>query len=116
MGGGVPVIKNVIAVIFCATGTVFFIVGTTGLLRLPDLYARIHACTKCDTLGGCSILVGLAVYAGASFAALKLLLVAGFLLLSSATCGHAIGRSAFLRGVPVRKKRAPEDGEGEGPA
>jgi multicomponent Na+:H+ antiporter subunit G len=106
-------VKDVIAILFCGMGTVFFIVGTTGLLRLPDLYARIHACTKCDTLGGCSVLVGLAVYAGFSFAALKLLLVAMFLLLSSATCGHAIGRSAWLRGVPVgRKARRPGD-EGE---
>lgn len=97
-------VKDAVAVLFCGMGAAFFVVGTTGLLRLPDLYARIHACTKCDTLGGCSVLIGLACHAGLSFASLKLILVALFLLLSSATCGHAIGRSAWLRGVPPRRR------------
>ncbi len=102
-------IGDIIAATLCVTGAVFFVIGTTGLLRLPDLYSRIHVCTKSDTLGGCSVLLGLAVYGGFSFASLKLLLVAFFLLLSSATCGHAIGRSAFVRGLPAWKKNKEGD-------
>jgi multicomponent Na+:H+ antiporter subunit G len=95
---------DIIAVIFVSIGTVFFIIGTTGLLRMPDLYTRLHPSTKCDTLGACSVMVGLAVYGGWSFATLKLIIIILFLLLSSATCGHAIGRSAFVRGImPWRK-------------
>ncbi len=101
--------REIIAGAFCAVGTFFFILGTTGLLRLPDVFARLHPSTKCDTLGGCSVLVGLMVHSGFTFDTLKLLLIVFFLLVSSATCGHAIGRSAFVKGIPVWKK----DKEGE---
>ena len=96
---------DIIAVIFVSIGTVFFIIGTTGLLRMPDLYTRLHPATKCDTLGACSVMIGLAVHGGLTFATLKLLVIVFFLLISSATCGHAIGRSAFVRGImPWRKE------------
>ena len=104
-------IGDIAAAVLIVTGAVFFVIGTTGLLRLPDLYSRIHVCTKSDTMGGCSILLGLAVYGGFSAASLKLLLVAFFLLLSSATCGHAIGRSAYIRGLAAWRKK--EGGEAQ---
>ncbi len=105
-------IGDIITGALCVTGAIFFIIGTTGLLRLPDLYTRIHVCSKCDTLGGCSVLLGMAVYSGISFAALKLVLIVLFLLLSSATCGHAIGRSAFVRGMPVWRREEDDASEG----
>lgn len=96
---------DIIAGVFCCTGVIFFIIGTTGLLRMPDIYSRLHPATKCDTLGACSVMVGMAVYSGWSFATLKLLLIIFFLLFSSATVGHAIGRSALRRGIgPWRKE------------
>lgn len=105
---------DIIAGIFICVGTIFFIIGTTGLLRMPDLYTRLHPSTKCDTLGACSVMIGLAVYGGLSFATLKLLVIVFFLLLSSATCGHAIGRSAFVRGTAPWRKRdeVRQDGRG----
>jgi len=88
-------VQYAIIVFFSLTGVFFFIAGTVGLLRCPDLYARLHPSTKCDTLGACSIILALCIYSGFSFVTLKLLAIAFFLLLSSATCGHSIGRSAF---------------------
>jgi multicomponent Na+:H+ antiporter subunit G len=96
---------DIIAVIFISIGAVFFVIGTTGLLRMPDLYSRLHPSTKCDTLGACSVMIGLAVYSGATLSTLKLIVIIFFLLISSATCGHAIGRSALKRGIqPWRKE------------
>jgi len=92
-------VRDAFIVLFSLTGLFFFVGGTVGLLRCPDLYTRLHPSTKCDTLGACSILLALIIHAGFSFVTLKLLAVAFFLLLSSATCGHAIGRSAFRSGV-----------------
>jgi len=93
------IILDALTVLFSLTAVFFFVGGTVGLLRCPDLYARLHPSTKCDTLGACSAILALCLQAGASFVTLKLLAVAFFLLLSSATCGHAIGRSAFRRRV-----------------
>ncbi len=89
---------NISAGILCCIGTFFFIVGTTGLLRLPDVFSRLHSSTKCDTLGAGSIIAAIAVCSGWSWDLLKLLAIAAFLLLSSATCGHAIGLSALKQG------------------
>ncbi|MFH1151005.1 MAG: monovalent cation/H(+) antiporter subunit G [Actinomycetota bacterium] len=97
-------IRNTLTVIFGLIGLYFFVVGTVGLLRCPDLYARLHPSTKCDTLGACSVTLALMIQLGFSMVTLKLLVVVFFLLLSSAVCGHAIGRSAFrTRVVPWHK-------------
>ena len=109
-------VQDGFTVFFCMTGLLFFVGGTVGLLRCPDLYARLHPSTKCDTLGACSIVLALIIQAGFSFVTLKLLAVVFFLLLSSATCGHAIGRSALrTRVVPWHKpgvKPWPLGGDG----
>jgi multicomponent Na+:H+ antiporter subunit G len=97
--------KNIVAAVFCCIGTFWFLLGTTGLLRMPDIFSRLHPSTKCDTLGACSVIVGVAIYSASIWDILKLVLIMCFLLLSSATCGHAIGRSAVRRGVqPWRKE------------
>ncbi len=93
------VVTDIFTYIFCLTGIVFFFGGTIGILRCPDLYSRLHPSTKGDTLGACMIIFGLCIQSGASLDTIKLLAIVFFLLLSSATCGHAIGRSAFSCGV-----------------
>ncbi len=108
------VAREVVAGVFCCIGTFFFLVGTTGLLRMPDLFTRLHPSTKCDTLGACSVIVGMAVHSGWSWDVLKLVFIACFLLLSSATCGHAIGRSALRRNIPYWKKEDRGAGDGHG--
>jgi multicomponent Na+:H+ antiporter subunit G len=104
--------KNIVAGVFCCIGTFFFLLGTTGLLRMPDIFTRLHPSTKCDTLGACSVLVGMMVYGGWSWDLLKLFLIACFVLLSSATCGHAIGRSALRRDIKYWRKGAGEVKDG----
>lgn len=98
------IVLNAFIVLFSLTGIFFFVGGIVGLLRCPDFYARLHPSTKCDTLGACAFVLALCLKAGFSFVTLKLLAVVFFLLLSSATCGHAIGRSGFRsRIVPWHK-------------
>lgn len=102
------VIFNIMAIIFTLIGIFFFIVGTVGILRLPDFYCRTHAATKCDTLGAGSILLAVAVYERFSFNAFKALLLVALVLLTSPTAGHAIARAAYRRGLVVWKKKSPE--------
>ena len=106
--------QNVVAGALCCIGTFFFLLGTTGLLRMPDVFSRLHPSTQSDTLGACSVIIGMAVYSGWSWEMLKLVLIACFLLLSSATCGHAIGRSALRRNIGYwrREGREVEGGHG----
>jgi len=97
-------------VVFAGLGAFFFLVGTLGLLRLPDFFSRTHAATKCDTVGAGSLLLALALYNGLDADSLKIIAIAGLVLLTSPTSGHALARAAFRTGlVPWRKERAGEE-------
>jgi monovalent cation/proton antiporter MnhG/PhaG subunit len=96
-------------IVFAGIGAFFFLVGTIGLLRLPDFYSRTHAATKCDTLGAGSILLSLALYHGIDFDSAKILVIALLILLSSPTAGHALARAAYRTGL--RLWTAPKPGE-----
>ncbi|GGJ12751.1 monovalent cation/H(+) antiporter subunit G [Neoroseomonas lacus] len=78
-------------------GLVFFIAGTTGLLRFPDTASRLHALTKADHLGLGLIVLGLLPRAAGIDGALRLLAIWGLVLLSSAAVGPMIARLARLR-------------------
>jgi len=91
--------RDALAIVLCCTGAFFFIVGTLGLLRFPDFYARTHAATKCDTVGAGSILLALAVLRGFEPDMPKLLLLAGLVMLSSPTAAHALARAAYRTGL-----------------
>lgn len=96
---------DIIAIIFISLGVFLLIVGTIGLLRLPDFYTRMHAIGKCDTLGLAMVLVGLALYEGLTLLSAKLLLIAVFLFIANATATHAITRAAMKASmVPWTKK------------
>lgn len=80
-------------------GVAFFIIGTLGLLRFPDVYTRVHALTKADNLGLGLIVFGLLPSAGSVAAAVKLLLVWGLALIASATAGYLVARAARRNGL-----------------
>ena len=70
---------NTIGLAFISIGVFFDFVGCLGLVRLPDVYNRLQASTKCITLGTCSILFGAFLIHGITAAGLKSLLCILFL-------------------------------------
>jgi multicomponent Na+:H+ antiporter subunit G len=93
------IILHVVTIALAIVGAVFFLAGTLGLLRLPDFYARVHAATKCDTVGAGAILLALAVHVAPHPEALKLVALLVLVLLSSPTAGHALARAAYDTGL-----------------
>ena len=79
-------------------GAFFAIVGGVGIVRLPDLFCRMHGAGITDTLGAGLILTGLMLHAGASLITVKLIAVLFFLLTTSPTATHALARSALAQG------------------
>ncbi|WP_370278975.1 monovalent cation/H(+) antiporter subunit G [Pontibacterium sp.] len=73
-------------------GIGFIAAGSVGLVRLPDLYCRLHALTKADNLGLGCICSGLALLFGQWIIAIKLLLIWLLVLLTSAAVAHFIAR------------------------
>lgn len=88
-----------------AVGAVFFLAGTVGLLRLPDVYSRLHALSKVDNLGLGFVVAGLLLQADSLAAGLKLLLIWAAALASSATATHLVARFAHRHGVAPWRKR-----------
>lgn len=85
-------------------GIAFDLFGCIGLVRLPDVYNRAQAATKCVTLGTCLILLGVGLYAiGLSDwpMLVKALICVAFILLTSPVAAHAVCRGAYLSGVPL---------------
>lgn len=93
--------SNIIGFIFMAIGLAFDIFGCLGLIRLPDVYNRLQAATKCVTLGTCSILFGMFLIVGFTAAGMKAILCILFLLLTSPVAAHALARAAHISGIKL---------------
>ena len=77
-------------------GLFFFLVGTVGLIRLPDAFTRMHATTKADTLGAGLILLGLILISGFSLTSLKLLIILVFIWITNPTSAHIIAKATAI--------------------
>ena len=81
-------------VVLVSAGCFFFMAGTVGLIRLPDLFSRLHALTKADNLGLGLIAAGVAWHLGSGWVAAKLIMIWAFTLLASSTACYLIARFA----------------------
>ena len=88
---------DLLSSILIVAGLFFYLAGSIGLLRLPDLYSRLHALTKADNLGLGLLIFGIAIHAQDLLTALKLLLIWLALLAASAASAQMIARHALRR-------------------
>jgi multicomponent Na+:H+ antiporter subunit G len=91
-------------------GGAFAIVSGVGMLRLPDLFARMHAAGISDTLAAGLILLGLMLQSGLSLNLVKLALIMIFILFTSPTATHALAKAALHGGL----RPLSHDGKGGG--
>lgn len=103
---------EIIVVILIYLGVFFFTVGTIGLLRLPDVYCRLHANTKSDTLGVGLVLFGLFLYEGFTSAGIKLIFMLIFIWITNPTAGHIIARASYDTNVEYYRGELNKTKEG----
>ncbi len=94
---------DLIAMSITGCGCLFFVAGSVGMLRFPDVFARLHAATKTDNLGLGLVLFGLLWQADDIFIAFKLVLTWLLMLVSSSAACHLIAQSA-LRSSGIQKE------------
>ncbi len=108
-----------LGLVLIGIGLAFDLFGCLGLVRLPDVYNRLQAATKCVTLGTCSILFGVFLITGFTGTGIKALLCIIFLILTAPVAAHAISRGAHRAGVKLWESsvvdKYQEDKEGESP-
>ena len=93
--------------IFIVCGVVALLIGSLGLLRLPDVYCRIHAVGMIDTAGASFIILGMIIHEGFTLVSVKLVLIGVFLFFTSPIATHAVGQVAHKSGVvPVGRNLA----------
>jgi len=97
-------INEIIGTILITAGVAFDLSGCIGLVRLPDVYNRIQASTKCVVLGTTLILLGSMVWLGTAVEWTKGLLCILFILVTSSTAAHALSRAAHRSGVKLWDK------------
>ncbi len=81
--------------ILLLTGALFTVVGGVGILRMPDVFTRMHAAGITDTIGAGTTIAGLMLIAGWNLLLVKLAIVLLFLLLLNPTASHALARAAI---------------------
>ncbi len=98
-----------IAYVFIVAGITVDLFGCIGLVRLPDVYNRLQASTKCVTLGTCGILFGVFLRFGVTAIGLKALVCIVFILLTSPIAAHALARASHRSGVELDDITAFDD-------
>ena len=92
---------------FIVCGVVALLIGSLGLLRLPDVYCRIHAVGMIDTAGASFIILGMIIHEGFTLVSVKLVLIGVFLFFTSPIATHAVAQVAHKSGVvPVGRNLA----------
>ena len=89
---------DILAHVFIGIGVFFVLLGSIGVLRMPDVYNRLQAGTKATTLGFLSVLVGVAVLHPLWIP--KLLIIGLFLLLTAPISSHNLARAAHRSKLP----------------
>lgn len=108
-------INDILVYFFIVVGIAFDLFGCIGLIRMPDIFNRLQASTKCVTLGTCGILLGVFIKFGFSAAGVKALICIAFLLLTAPVSAHALARGIHRSGVRLWEKsvcdKYAEDGK-----
>ncbi|HVM35724.1 MAG TPA: monovalent cation/H(+) antiporter subunit G [Actinomycetota bacterium] len=92
---------RLVAYVLIMAGAIQMLLAGIGVLRLPDVFSRMHAGTKAASLGVACVLAGIALLTPDAVARLKLVVAIAFQFLTAPVAAHLIGRAAYRSGVPL---------------
>ena len=100
---------EILAGLLAVTGAFLAFAAAVGVLRMPDVYIRMHASTKAGTLGSGLILLAVAVHFGELGVASRALAAIAFLLFTAPVAAHMIAKAAYRTGVPLWSRSVVDD-------
>jgi multicomponent Na+:H+ antiporter subunit G len=104
-------ILDILSWISIAIGAFFVLVGGIGLIRMPDLFSRMHPAGILDTAGAGFLLLGFMLQSDGWMTAVKLALILVLLLFTSPVATHALAHAALLDGLKPWTKARKKDPE-----
>lgn len=81
------------------SGSLFYLIGAIGLVRMPDVFTRMHAVSVSDTLGAALLIFGMMLQAGWSLNTGKLAVILALFLFTAPIATHALARAAMYAGL-----------------
>ncbi|MDF1607304.1 monovalent cation/H(+) antiporter subunit G [Hoeflea sp. YIM 152468] len=102
-------IATLISAALLLIGALFALVAAIGLLRLPDLYTRMHAASKAGTMGSCLMLVALAINAPDVGTMSRALAGVVFFLLTTPVSAHLLAKAAYSVGYRLHSSSVMDD-------
>jgi multicomponent Na+:H+ antiporter subunit G len=101
--------SETVSLVFIGIGVAFDFFGCLGLIRLPDVYNRLQASTKCVTLGTWSILFGVFIRYGFTGVGVKALFCIPLIFFAATVAAHALMRGAYIFGIKMWDKSVTDD-------
>ena len=105
-------LAEIIAASVLLLGAGFALIAAIGLLRMQDVFMRMHASTKAGTLGAGLIMLGAAIGFDSGWAAARALGAMIFLLLTAPVAAHMIGRAAYIARAPLSPRTVIDERRG----
>ena len=97
LGALAPWVADILVIL----GVFGMTVGVYGIVRMPDIYNKLHAASKMVFLGVLSLLVASTVTNDATII-FRIVLIGAFLILTTPVSAHVVGRAAFLKGQKMK--------------
>ena len=91
---------DVVSWLLMALGAFFTLVGAFGLVRMPELFTRMHAASVTDTLGAGFLILAMILQAGFSLVTLKLIFILVLFFFTGPVVTHALAQAALHEGTP----------------
>lgn len=91
-------VSDIIVGLMLVVGSYFALVASIGIIRLKDVYIRMHAASKAGTLGSGVMLLALAVYAGELEVVTRAIAGVVFFLLTAPVSAHLLAKAAYVAG------------------
>ncbi len=103
-------VLDILSWVFLASGGAFCLIGGFGILRMPDVYTRLHAVSVIETLGMGGVILGLVLQAGFTLVAAKLIIIAALILMTAPVATHALAQAALHAGILPKLDHDQTDG------
>jgi multicomponent Na+:H+ antiporter subunit G len=119
-----PSLLDIASAVLIAAGSFFTVVGALGLVRMPEVFTRMHAASVTDTLGAALLIFGMMLQAGLSLVTLKLFFILALFFFFAPVVTHALAQVVLHENIqPLlaedrrdRQKSAGEEPEGRQPS
>lgn len=105
----IEALQNYVAGVLVLIGAGFALVATIGVIRLPDIYSRMHAASKAGTVGSGAMLIAIAVLAGDVATVTRALAAVAFFLLTAPVSAHLLAKASYAAGYRLWERSVQDD-------